>query len=849
MANIAEIMELYTAYFNRAADKDGVDYWANEVDTNGWTLDQVAQSFADQTEYTTLYSGMTNAEIVTAVYTNVLNRDADADGAAYWVAELDAETMNVQNLVQAVVAAAKEDVDGLGDADVIANKTAVSQYAYDNNRNDTDTSVAAITSDATTVTTATDAIDVVIADEVAAAEAAAAEAAAAAAEAEAIANTLTLTTSIDTIAGTSADNTIVGDNSTTSTADQVAGGAGTDTVKIYGSTTLPVMTSIENLYVNTPGGNLDVSGLSITSLEADTAAARTFTLAEAQDITLDSTTGLTVVTGAATVTQHTITVDGLGSTAGTVGLDVQGGGVTTLDIATANNASYILLDDIAGATITTLNITGDQTLSIDIDADNSAGTNPADAITTIDASTTTGDVTLTGIGAAANTVTTGSGNDTLAFDAPLTATALDVESISTGAGNDTVNVDDVTNSTGFDFTDTTVTIDGGADYDTLIVAEGEITNLAATAATAKSTVTNFEEVKVVGADGTGDDFDMDLLTAASGITDVWLDTASGNTVSNMVSGSTLTITGQQASANTTVTVKDAAAAGHATDVLNIQLEDTTDAQTFEIVVADVETININSDEDATPTTGELNEIILDATETVTLNITGNEDLDMNPSANTDLTSVQTIDASGLDGKLTIDFSSAAQGVLFTGTDKADTITTSGNVDQLTLGAGADTLLTLSSNTVITDFACGTGGDIIDISGTTTTANTTSAGLAADTDGTLKVVVENTNAAVTAADNTTLAISVATATDYDTLAELATLFGATAEFSAVTSADEVILLVAAADTGDTYVYSLVEAGGGATTDFATVGTDTATLEATLTGVTAADLDTIVAAQFI
>jgi len=160
-----QVLELYTAYFNRAADKAGVDYWTNEMDTNGWTLDQVAQSFADQTEYTTAYAGMDNAAIVTAVYTNVLNRDADTDGSAYWVAELDAGTMSVENLIQAVVTAAKEDKDGLGDADVLANKVAVSEYAYEKALDEAAAkaiSLDAITADASSVATVSALIDITI---------------------------------------------------------------------------------------------------------------------------------------------------------------------------------------------------------------------------------------------------------------------------------------------------------------------------------------------------------------------------------------------------------------------------------------------------------------------------------------------------------------------------------------------------------------------------------------------------------------------------------------------------------------------------------------------------------------
>ena len=159
------VLELYTAYFNRAADTAGVDYWLNDMDVNGLTLEEVSASFASdaQAEYVALYGGMTNAEVVTAVYTNVLNRDADAAGATYWTDELNAGTMNVSNLIQAVVNAAKEDVDGLGDADVLANKSAVSQHAYDAGSANTTTLLDAITSDAATITAVTTAIDAIVA--------------------------------------------------------------------------------------------------------------------------------------------------------------------------------------------------------------------------------------------------------------------------------------------------------------------------------------------------------------------------------------------------------------------------------------------------------------------------------------------------------------------------------------------------------------------------------------------------------------------------------------------------------------------------------------------------------------
>lgn len=148
-----EVLELYTAYFNRAADRAGVDYWLNEMNVNSWNIDMVAQSFAEQTEYINIYGSMTNAQIVSQVYQNVLNRDTDVAGAAYWEGELNNGVIQVSQLIQAVINAAKNDVGNIGDDEVIANKSSASQYAYDKYNSNTNISLAHITSSSSSIST------------------------------------------------------------------------------------------------------------------------------------------------------------------------------------------------------------------------------------------------------------------------------------------------------------------------------------------------------------------------------------------------------------------------------------------------------------------------------------------------------------------------------------------------------------------------------------------------------------------------------------------------------------------------------------------------------------------------
>jgi hypothetical protein len=82
------IIRLYLAYFDRAPDHGGLNYWVGQRST-GKKLDVVSNSFASSSEFKNKYGSLTNAEFVTLVYKNVLKRNPDAGGLAYWTKQLD----------------------------------------------------------------------------------------------------------------------------------------------------------------------------------------------------------------------------------------------------------------------------------------------------------------------------------------------------------------------------------------------------------------------------------------------------------------------------------------------------------------------------------------------------------------------------------------------------------------------------------------------------------------------------------------------------------------------------------------------------------------------------------------
>lgn len=84
-----EIYRLYEAAFNRTPDLDGLSYWINDAD-NGSNLYDIANSFRQSAEYTTVYGeNATNQAIIEKFYNNVLDRAGEAEGVAYWVEQME----------------------------------------------------------------------------------------------------------------------------------------------------------------------------------------------------------------------------------------------------------------------------------------------------------------------------------------------------------------------------------------------------------------------------------------------------------------------------------------------------------------------------------------------------------------------------------------------------------------------------------------------------------------------------------------------------------------------------------------------------------------------------------------
>lgn len=105
--DLESIIELYVAYFNRAPDALGLSFWADAF-SKGTTLEEMASLFMQQDETLAAYpSSLTTSELVDTVYENTLGREPDAEGKAFWVAQLDAGLVSQDQLILELIAGAQ----------------------------------------------------------------------------------------------------------------------------------------------------------------------------------------------------------------------------------------------------------------------------------------------------------------------------------------------------------------------------------------------------------------------------------------------------------------------------------------------------------------------------------------------------------------------------------------------------------------------------------------------------------------------------------------------------------------------------------------------------------------------
>jgi hypothetical protein len=137
--DLANLEELYVAYFNRVPEADGLDYWITQFQA-GASLQSIGNAFFTAAiaypELTGYTDKMSDQDFVNVIYKNALGRSqgADPEGLDYWTAQLANGTESKGSMIHTILGTAhsyKGDptwgwvADLLDNKIVVANKFAV----------------------------------------------------------------------------------------------------------------------------------------------------------------------------------------------------------------------------------------------------------------------------------------------------------------------------------------------------------------------------------------------------------------------------------------------------------------------------------------------------------------------------------------------------------------------------------------------------------------------------------------------------------------------------------------------------------------------------------------------------
>lgn len=491
VTNIEAIQKLYVAYFNRPADYEGLMYWDKVVTAAKGDTSAVSAAFAGSKEYKDTYAGMTNLQVVLAIYKNLFNEsNPDMAGVDFWVNALSTKAMTIDNAVAQIAAGAQSthkdtyaakvsaasaftaaldtpaEAGGyIGDAANAVAKTWMSTI-------NKDTLAAAITPAALNSTIGT------VVDNGPLAQG----------------KTFTLTAAQDILTGTAGNDTFVVnsfkatdasvDMSNMSAVDSIDGGDGKDTLTIAVKSTgaganyngeLASVKNVEIINLNLSAadtvayGTVDASkfagatninqigkAVNVTKLGATTTAGYDTVGAGAYTI---GATG-----AAATISLNKVAEAATFAVSGSklAGVTVSGNRADTNDDGALTALGLTVT---AGTDVQTVTVTTDQKTTLTL----AEAADSVKHITTVNASASTGAVTFVG-NADAATISTGSGKDVVTI-ATTTSTTQNA-SLSTGAGDDTITVS-TTGGAG------TTTVDAGAGNDkiTLNKVAGNVLNV------------------------------------------------------------------------------------------------------------------------------------------------------------------------------------------------------------------------------------------------------------------------------------------------------------------------------------------------------------------------------------
>jgi hypothetical protein len=133
---LGQLADLYLAFFGRAPDVEGLEYWQKRLFEEGRSFADISKDFSWSREAKALFPlGESNRDFVETVYRNCFGRDPDAHGWDFWTTKLDAldpqnpEFLNDRGaFVGELILGAYATTSGPEDRTLLTNKHDVALY-------------------------------------------------------------------------------------------------------------------------------------------------------------------------------------------------------------------------------------------------------------------------------------------------------------------------------------------------------------------------------------------------------------------------------------------------------------------------------------------------------------------------------------------------------------------------------------------------------------------------------------------------------------------------------------------------------------------------------------------------
>lgn len=561
------------------------------------------------------------------------------------------------------------------------------------------------------------------------------------------------TTAFDISATGATDATLTAAGAGTTAGSNVKAAGTTNVNLTVGGANTATVAGGKAVVVNAGTGAVNVTGDALTTVTVNGTGAATIsngTKTTLTAVTLKGVAGDNSVTGngvttvnltTSTATDATVNVTNL-TTGGHalnvnvdgVGYDSTGAAVVAAPVVTDNTATSFAVKAatkanvaVAGTAATTATVAGAGALALDLSG--------ADKLTSLDASASTGGVTLAGLAAGLVTITGGAGDDAFTTTAKTTPGGVGGDAFTTtqpakvtfnlGAGNDVVTL-------GTDIAAGS-TINLGAGNDKLVVDGGSIITSTSTATTVVDGGDGVDTLaaSAINAGNAGQFKNFEVLGLDNSTVDVSL--ATGTTFTGLellVAGGIFTgaTTSQGLSVNTDVT-----AAGTTTltfdsvtgtaDAYTISFGSTSSGTTASPTAIHAQTVSVEGIEQINLVSGAAsgtasNSITLADAAATSVVVTGGQALNVAFAASfgssTTNKGVTSIDASAATGALTIDTTNVTantSGLTIKGGSANDMITLAAKAT-VNAGAGDDTIVTGAFSSTLTG---GAGKDLFNVS--------------------------------------------------------------------------------------------------------------------------------------